>query len=170
MEQRIRFVSLAQSGRFEILGLCRDFGISRKTGYKWIGRYRQDGSEALKDQSRAPKRVPSRTDVEVEVEAMERSVVLLTPSIQRKCIPDLPPEADGRQSDLRRGWYWGSQAFAESLIAAGEPVLKRTRNRNYRAVVPMARPKPCACSGKDSAPATRNPRTSPHYPDAIPAR
>jgi transposase InsO family protein len=66
MEQRIRFVSLAESGRFEILGLCRDFGISRKTGYKWIGRYRQYGSEALKDQSRAPKRVPSRTDGEVE--------------------------------------------------------------------------------------------------------
>ena len=34
MEQRIRFMSLAESGRFEILALCRDFGISRKTGYK----------------------------------------------------------------------------------------------------------------------------------------
>jgi len=53
-EQRMRFVSLAESGRFEIVGLCRDFGISRKTGCKWIGRYREHGSEALRDLSRAP--------------------------------------------------------------------------------------------------------------------
>ena len=73
MEQRIRFVNLAESGRFEILGLCREFGISRKTGYKWIGRYRQHGSEALRDLSRAPKCMPRRTDAEVEaMVVMER--------------------------------------------------------------------------------------------------
>ena len=58
MEERIRFVSLAESGRFEVLGLCRDFGISRKTGYKWIGSYRQDGREALEDRSRARSQLP----------------------------------------------------------------------------------------------------------------
>src|SRR5580658_9769960 len=65
IEQRIRFVNLAESGRFEILSLCRDFGISRKTGYKWIGRYREHGSEALRDWSRAPKSIPARTEPEV---------------------------------------------------------------------------------------------------------
>lgn len=55
MEERMRFVSLAESGRFEVVRLCQEFGISRKTGYKWIGRYRTYGSEELKDQSRAPK-------------------------------------------------------------------------------------------------------------------
>ncbi len=34
MEEKMRFVSLAESGRFEFVGLCREFGISRKTGYK----------------------------------------------------------------------------------------------------------------------------------------
>jgi transposase InsO family protein len=65
-EQRMRFVSLAESGRFEIVGLCRDFGISRKTGYKWIGRYREHGSEAMRDMSRAPRSSPARTEAEVE--------------------------------------------------------------------------------------------------------
>jgi transposase InsO family protein len=66
MEERMRFVSLAESGRFEIVKLCRDFGISRKSGYKWIKRYREHGSEGMKDLSRSPKRVPGRTDEEVE--------------------------------------------------------------------------------------------------------
>lgn len=66
MEQRMRFVSLAESGRFEVLRLTREFGISRKTGYKWIKRYREHGSEGLKDLSRSPKDVPGRTDEEVE--------------------------------------------------------------------------------------------------------
>jgi len=59
-------VNLSESGRFEIFSLCRDLGISRKTGYKWIGRYREHGSEALRDLSRAPKSVPARTEPEVE--------------------------------------------------------------------------------------------------------
>ena len=48
-------------------------------------------------------------------------------------VPEPPPEADGRMSHLRRGWYWGSQAFSERLMTLGESVLKRQRNRNYRA-------------------------------------
>ena len=73
MEERLRFVSLAESGRFEVVSLCREFGVSRKTGYKWIGRYREHGSEGLKDMSRAPLRVPGRTEAEVEaVVVLER--------------------------------------------------------------------------------------------------
>jgi putative transposase len=66
MEERLRFVSLAESGRFEFVQLCRDFGISRKNGYKWLGRYREFGSVGLKDLSRAPTRIPGRTDLEIE--------------------------------------------------------------------------------------------------------
>jgi REP element-mobilizing transposase RayT len=48
-------------------------------------------------------------------------------------VPPPAPEADGRLSQLRRGWYWGSQEFAERMLAVGEAVLKRKRHRNYRA-------------------------------------
>ena len=42
-------------------------------------------------------------------------------------------EADARRSSLRRGWYWGSQAFADRVLKLGEAALKRTRYRSYRA-------------------------------------
>ena len=67
MEERLRFASLAESGRFEIGKLCSEFGISRKSGYKWLERYRERGSAGLKDRSRAPLRIPGRTDREIEV-------------------------------------------------------------------------------------------------------
>jgi REP element-mobilizing transposase RayT len=44
-----------------------------------------------------------------------------------------PPQADGRLSHLRRGWYWGSQEFAERMLALGESALKKKRHRSYRA-------------------------------------
>lgn len=40
--------------------LCRQFGISRKTGYKWIGRYRTRGYEGLRERSHRPEQSPSR--------------------------------------------------------------------------------------------------------------
>jgi len=48
----------------------------------------------------------------------------------------LPPERegqDGRRSDLRRGWYWGSQAFAEQMLTLGEAALTRPRHRSAKA-------------------------------------
>lgn len=66
MEQRIRFASLAESGQFEVKELCASFGISRKTGHKWLARYRAGGSKGLAERSRAPKCVANRTGAEVE--------------------------------------------------------------------------------------------------------
>jgi len=59
-------VSLAETGRFEFVQLCKDFGISRKNGYKWLWRYRGFGVHGLMDLSRAPKSIPCRTDLEIE--------------------------------------------------------------------------------------------------------
>ena len=70
MEQKERFVSLAQSGHFTVSELCEEFGISRKTGKKWLARYREGGREGLAERSRAPKTVANRTP-----EAMERLIV-----------------------------------------------------------------------------------------------
>jgi len=43
----------------------------------------------------------------------------------------LPEELDARCSHLRKGWYWGTQAFAE-LLAVGEKALGKGRERGYR--------------------------------------
>ncbi|HEY5745323.1 MAG TPA: helix-turn-helix domain-containing protein [Chryseolinea sp.] len=66
MEQKQRFVSLAQSGHFTVSELCEQFGISRKTGHKWLGRYEESGLEGLEERSRAPRSVARRTAQDVE--------------------------------------------------------------------------------------------------------
>lgn len=70
MEQKQRFVSLLRSDRFTMVELCESFGISRKTGHKWKGRYEAQGMSGIEDRSRAPRRVTCRTE-----EAVERRIV-----------------------------------------------------------------------------------------------
>lgn len=41
-EQRLKFVTLANSGRFNVTELCVEFGISRKSGHKWLVRHATD--------------------------------------------------------------------------------------------------------------------------------
>ena len=43
MDQRIRFISEYLTNYFSLKELCQQFEISRKTGYKWIGRYKTLG-------------------------------------------------------------------------------------------------------------------------------
>jgi transposase-like protein len=66
MEQKQRFINLAQSGHFTVTELCAEFGITRKTGHKWLGRYAAGGREGLEEHSRAPHQVTGRTCAEVE--------------------------------------------------------------------------------------------------------
>jgi transposase InsO family protein len=62
-EQRMQFVIRAQSKQERLSALCREFGISRPTGYLWQRRYLQGGSLAeLTERSRRPHRSPRRTE------------------------------------------------------------------------------------------------------------
>ena len=54
MDERMRFVLRAREGSEGLSDLCRQFGISRKTGYKWLGRYEAEGPSGLSDRSRMP--------------------------------------------------------------------------------------------------------------------
>jgi transposase-like protein len=53
-EQRESFVKGAFSGDKPFGQLCREYGISRKTGYKWRKRAAEEGRAALKDRRRGP--------------------------------------------------------------------------------------------------------------------
>ncbi len=66
VEQRLTFVRLAESGGVSFAELCRRFGISRTTGYKWLTRFAVEGGDGLVDRSRRPHRSPGRVDAEVE--------------------------------------------------------------------------------------------------------
>ena len=60
MSLREEFVSLAVQPGSSLAGLCRRFGISRKTGYKWLWRYRAEGCDGLADRSRRPHHNPNQ--------------------------------------------------------------------------------------------------------------
>jgi len=67
MSQREEFARLASQAGANIAELCRRYGISRKTGYKWLERYRTRASHIWSaDQSRCPHGSPSRTASSIE--------------------------------------------------------------------------------------------------------
>ncbi len=72
VDHRMEFVKLATADSANIAGLCRRFGISRVTGYKWIARASKSGNAALEDKSRRPRHSPERTGA-----SMEAAVVAL---------------------------------------------------------------------------------------------
>jgi transposase InsO family protein len=58
----MEFVTLARHGDANRAALCRRFGVSRKTGYKWLARFDAAGEAGLVDGSRRPRGSPARTD------------------------------------------------------------------------------------------------------------
>jgi transposase InsO family protein len=56
MEERAKFIADWLYGDETMTGLCASFGVSRKTGYKWLGRFRSEGERGLADRSRRPQR------------------------------------------------------------------------------------------------------------------
>jgi len=65
MDQRQEFVVMAQQEGANMAALCRGYGISRKTGYKWLRRAAM-GDPVLADQSRRPGTSPRRTGPDQE--------------------------------------------------------------------------------------------------------
>lgn len=65
MDERVRFVGRLLDGE-GMSDVCRAFGISRETGYKIWGRYRQEGLEALTDRSRRPVRYANQLPEQIE--------------------------------------------------------------------------------------------------------
>ena len=65
--ERIRFVVEAVQGEETMRSLCGRYGISRKTGYKWLRRWEEVGSLGeLDEHSRRPHRSPRQTDSAIE--------------------------------------------------------------------------------------------------------
>ena len=67
MDERLKFVARLLDGE-RMAGLCREFGISRKTGYKIITRYNSCGLEGLTDRSRRPYRHANQLPEQIETQ------------------------------------------------------------------------------------------------------
>ena len=66
MSQRLEFVTLATAPKANIRHLCRCFGISSATAYKWLQRFQAAGANGLADRSRRPHHSPSQTSAKME--------------------------------------------------------------------------------------------------------
>lgn len=71
--QRIEFVLRAANGTCSFSQLCREYEISRPTGYLWLKRYREGNGQlmALVEKSRRPRRSPSKTNAAIETRVVE---------------------------------------------------------------------------------------------------
>ena len=108
-DQRIRFVMRAASGKQNMSRLCREFEISRPTGYLWLKRYREAGNSltAVVERSRRPRNSPRRTR----------------------------PELEARVIALRQELGWGAKAIRHVLerdegIRLGRMTVHRIIDRN----------------------------------------
>jgi transposase InsO family protein len=70
MSLHAEFVALAEQKGSNIRALCRRFGISSRTAYKWLKRHAQEGETGLKDRSKRPNHQPTQTSPEMEAKVV----------------------------------------------------------------------------------------------------
>lgn len=71
MDAKVAFILDWKSGKYPVSDLCAQYGISRKTGYKWIDRFMNEGPDGVFERSHAPRASPHRTPAEVEQTIVE---------------------------------------------------------------------------------------------------
>ncbi len=71
MDERRRFIDEVHRSLRSFSDLCRRYGISRKTGYKWLERFERGGPPSLEDRGRTPKSCPWATTAETRAAILE---------------------------------------------------------------------------------------------------
>lgn len=102
MEERLKFVARLLDGEM-MATLCREFGISRKTGYKIFNRYKEIGIDGLNDQSRrlrssSPAEPPRQALTEPDV-TLSRHPALLVQQVIHTRTPSVQTRLDGLLGD-----------------------------------------------------------------------
>ncbi len=123
VDQRERFITDHQCGLYAMTELCARYSISRKTGYKWLARFAEDGRRGLQDRSRTPHHCPHR---------IPRDVAQLL-CAARRAHPSWGPE---KLLDWLKPRYagvpWPAVSTAGDLLARRGLVKKRRRRRRHQ--------------------------------------
>jgi transposase InsO family protein len=93
-DERAAFIAAAGRRDCPFARLCRDFGITPKTGYKWLGRAAGPRPQPFRDRPRRPRRSPGQT----------------------------PPAARRAILDVHDRYAWGARKIRAYLARGGEPV------------------------------------------------
>lgn len=70
MSLKLEFVEKASQPGVQMAELCREYGVSRQTGYKWLRRHREEGADGLEERSRRPKLVPLGTAEDIVMDIL----------------------------------------------------------------------------------------------------
>src|ERR1700675_4637953 len=89
MDERMRFVIPLKDGE-SMASLCREFGITRKTGYKIFERYEECGLEGLSDRVRRPFRYASQLPEQVEAAIVAAKPACAARKIRERLLRRLP--------------------------------------------------------------------------------
>ena len=128
MDERVMFIGDCLRGELPMLALCENYGISRKTGYKWLSRYRDDPESGLLDRSRAPLRPARGMDEEVSAAILRL----------RRCRPHWGPRKLRAVLALREPKVaWPAPSSIGDLLRREGLSLGRRRRA---AISPAARP------------------------------
>jgi len=131
MNERMKFVADCLREEETIAELRRQYGVSRKTAYKWIERFDQEGPGGLHDRSRAPRNHPNAVASEVE----EAIVDLRGSKMKRGPLKLLAMLGQNSPSlALPR-----ASAVGEILKRHGLVVARRRRNHAAPSAQPLAR-------------------------------
>jgi len=74
MEERARFVLEVEKAEMSVAELCRRYGVSRKTGYKWIRRYWAEGLDGIRERRSRPHSCPHKTNQDWEMRIITERV------------------------------------------------------------------------------------------------
>src|SRR5215471_12273580 len=146
MDERLRFVARRLDGE-KMAVLCREFGISRKTGYKIFNRYKDCGMEGLTDRSRRPYRHARQLPFQIE-----KAIIQLKQEHPSWGAPKIRERLRRKHSDVQCPAISTVQlafhAFARSLVVnrvgiGAQDSLRIKRFRSFRAAAERdGRPSP----------------------------
>ncbi len=126
--ERQKFVRLVLKGQVTMTEACRQFGISRKTGYKILARHAEHGMAGLADVSRAPKTHPNQSPPAVEAAVLRIRKAHPTWG-SKKILATLDRE--------RPGEGWPARSTIDAILKRAGVVTPRGRRRRRQ---PAARP------------------------------
>lgn len=133
MKERARFVMESAEGYFTIAELSERYGISRKTGYKWIERFEQEGPGGLEDRPRIAHHIAHRTDAAIAQEVV---------AFRRQHRDWGPKKLVARLQALHPELVWPAPSTAGDILKRAGLVVPRRRRRLPRPLfhAPLSRP------------------------------
>ncbi len=123
MRERLGFIGAFEAEVFTMKELCEHFGVSRKTGYKWLKRYLEEGLDGLSDRSCAPHSCPHRTPAEVEAEIIR---------LRKKYKRWGPKKIINKLQKTQPETSWPAISTAGAVLDRAGLVKKRKRRRRWQ--------------------------------------